>query len=161
MRSEDVDPGGGASLTTDPAAGSSAATDVSLREYQALDRLWVWRFMEERDRRYAEVQREREKALQIKERADRDALELARAIQTYKDEKANELREQISRERGEYVTQSELKGVVGEIRAILKPVEEYIAGQQGGRQGALDQRQLVAWIIAAAAGVWALVQAFS
>lgn len=30
-----VDPGGGASRSTDPAAGSSAATDVSLREFFA------------------------------------------------------------------------------------------------------------------------------
>jgi hypothetical protein len=33
-------------------------------------------------------------ALAIKDRADRDALDLARTIQSYKDEKANKLREQ-------------------------------------------------------------------
>jgi hypothetical protein len=46
----------------------------------------------ERDRRYAEVNVEREKALKIKETADSEALKLARDIQTYKDEKSNQLR---------------------------------------------------------------------
>jgi len=45
-----------------------------------------------------------QRALQIKENADRIALELAREIQTYKDEKANELRAQIEAERGRYLT---------------------------------------------------------
>ena len=53
------------------------------------------KFNHERDRRYAEVTQEREKALKIKEVADLAALQLAREIQTYKDEKANELRTQI------------------------------------------------------------------
>lgn len=45
-----------------------------------------------------------QRALQIKEEGEQRALELAREIQTYKDEKANELREQISSERGSYLT---------------------------------------------------------
>ena len=96
------------------------------------------RFQSERDRRYAEVALEREKALKIKEQADRDALGLAREIQTYKDEKANELREQISRERGEYVTQSQLKGVTDKVEATMKPVLDYVSSQQG-RSGGLNQ----------------------
>lgn len=47
-------------------------------------------------------------ALQIKETGDREALRLAREIQTYKDEKANELREQINSERNLYPTKSQL-----------------------------------------------------
>jgi hypothetical protein len=78
----------------------------------------------ERDRRYAEVSVEREKALKIKEVADLAALQLAREIQSYKDEKANELREQISSERGIYVT-----------RAELKPLADYIQSQIGRDQG--------------------------
>jgi hypothetical protein len=65
------------------------------------------RFDQERDRRYFEVNVEREKALKIKETADLAALGLAREIQTYKDEKANELREQINSERGLYLTRVE------------------------------------------------------
>jgi vacuolar-type H+-ATPase subunit H len=153
--------GGGASRSTDPAAGTSAATDVSLREYFAKEADWMWRFMQERDRRYAEVNIEREKALKIKETADLAALQLAREIQTYKDEKANELREQISRERGLYVSQGELKAAIGEITATLKPVVEYVASQQGVRQGGLDQRALLGWAVAIVSTVIGIYFAFN
>lgn len=128
--------GGGASQTTDPAAGTSTATDVSLREHLLALRAADLRLDAERDRRYSEVQIERDKA------------EVLRAAnQAYKDEKANELREQISRERGEYVTQAELKGVVAEIKATLGPVLEFVASQQGNRQGQLDARQIAQFVI--------------
>ncbi len=65
------------------------------------------RFNEERDRRYAEVNLEREKAIKIKEQADKEALILAREIQNYKDEKANDLRSQIEQERGMYITRND------------------------------------------------------
>lgn len=105
------------------------------------------KFQAERDRRYTEVKNAEEKALRIKEQADRDALQLAREIQTYKDEKANELREQISRERGEYVTQSQLKGVADKLEATLKPVLDFVASQQGSSSGKLSQQQLFMVII--------------
>jgi hypothetical protein len=138
----DHDQGGGASLTTDLAAGTSAATDISLREYfEALrhsdDKVdqWIFRFYEERDRRINEVNIEREKALKIKETADLAALGLAREIQTYKDEKANELRSQIESERGNYATQGDLKGAVLTIEARLQPVYDYVLAQQGKSEG--------------------------
>lgn len=62
------------------------------------------------DRRYSEVNVEREKALKIKQEADKLALDLAREIQTYKDEQANQLREQINSERNLYPTKSQLYG---------------------------------------------------
>lgn len=89
------------------------------------------RFYEERDRRYTEVKNAEEKALRIKEEADKTALGLQRETQTYKDEKANELRSQIERERGSYVTQQDLRGVVDKFEALLKPVSEFISTQQG------------------------------
>lgn len=119
------------------------------------------RWLEERDRRYTEVGIEREKALKIKEEADRAALGLAREIQTYKDEKANELREQISSERGLYVSQSELKSAIAEIQATMKPILDYVAGQQGSRQGTMDQRQLVSWGFGLIAVVVAIYFAFN
>src|ERR1700733_13118309 len=76
----------------------------------------------ERDRRYTEVNIEREKALKIKEEADKAALGLAREIQTYKDEKANELREQISSERGHYASRDDLDAAVKTINATLAPL---------------------------------------
>jgi len=78
------------------------------------------RFNEERDRRYSEVNIEREKALKIKETADLAALQLAREIQTYKDEKANELREQINSERGLYATNRD-----------IEPIKAYVSSQTG------------------------------
>lgn len=163
-RTHDPEPGGGASVTTEPAAGSSTGTDVSLRDYffalrQADERLRQrdLQFDEERDRRYKEVAAEsdrrlgevaieREKALKIKETADLAALGLAREIQTYKDEKANQLREQISAERGDYLTRTEytvqhkaledtVKTLAESMQTFLRPINEYIALQQGKNSG--------------------------
>lgn len=93
---------------------------VPLRDHLAAIREYDLRVGAERDRRYAEVNVEREKALKIKETADLAALQLAREIQTYKDEKANELREQINSERGLYATNKD-----------IEPIRSYIAAQTG------------------------------
>jgi hypothetical protein len=97
---------------------------VSLREYLEAIRLGDMLMAEERDRRYAEVSLEREKALKIKETADERALKLASEIQAYKDEKANELRSQIESERGKYMTHSEFE-------VAHAPVLEYVISQRG------------------------------
>jgi hypothetical protein len=93
------------------------------------------RFQAERDRRYTDVALEKEKALKIKEEADRAALGLAREIQTYKDEKANELREQISSERGLYATKGDLTAATDKIEATLKPIAEYVQADRGRGAG--------------------------
>ena len=90
----------------------------------------------ERDRRYTEVGIEREKALKIKEIADLAALELAREIQQYKDEKANDLRSQIERERGTYVTHAELTSAVDRIEALIKPLGDAALAARSVRAGA-------------------------
>jgi hypothetical protein len=113
---------------------------VPLQEHLAAVRENDRRFEVERDRRYAEVNLEREKALKIKETADLAALELAREIQTYKDEKANELRSQIERERGTYVTQDQLMALTREQAAALKPLTDFVARQQGRQGGQEYQR---------------------
>jgi vacuolar-type H+-ATPase subunit H len=95
------------------------------------------RFADERDRRYTEVAAARAEALKIKEEADRKALDLAREYQSYKDEKDNRLREQITSERGGYATHSELNGAVEKIEATLAPILAYVAAQQG-RSGGLN-----------------------
>jgi hypothetical protein len=94
------------------------------------------------DRRYAEVAAEREKALKIKETADLAALELAREIQTYKDTKANELREQIGSERGLYATKDDLAAAIREVVATL---------QQSGRDRRQGLSQNATLLLAAAA----------
>jgi vacuolar-type H+-ATPase subunit H len=57
-----------------------------------------------------------QRAIQIKETADERALLLAREIQNYKDEKANELRSQIEGERNLYATHQDLKVVTDSLQ---------------------------------------------
>lgn len=132
-----IEEGGGASPSTEPAAGTSSATDISLREHIELNWRWQQRFDMERDRRYSDIAIEKEKALQIKEKADGRALELAREIQTYKDEKANELRAQIESERGEYLKRAEYNSahlaLIDKMETAIKPLNEYVVAQSGTR----------------------------
>jgi hypothetical protein len=109
---------------------SKTGLTVPLREYFELQRKSDKEFQEERDRRYAEVNVEKEKALKIKETADLAALDLAREIQKYKDEKANELRSQIERERVTYATQGDLSAAVEKIEAVIAPIVKYVSAQQ-------------------------------
>jgi hypothetical protein len=82
-----------------------------------------------------------QRAIQIKETADLQALQLAREIQTYKDEKANELREQINSERGLYATNRD-----------VEPIKAYIASQTGRAGGiGMTLGAIVSIIIAVAA----------
>lgn len=108
---------------------------VPLREHLTALREADLRFDAERDRRLTEVAIEREKALKIKETADLAALQLARDIQIYKDEKANELREQINSERGLYATKGDLTAATETIRATIQPIAEYIAVDRGRGAG--------------------------
>lgn len=101
-----------------------AAHNEALREAERT-------FQDERDRRYAEVKSAEEKALAVKQRADDQALLLAREIQTYKDEKANELREQIGSERGTYATKTDLQALAEKYDVMHKPVVEFMATVQG------------------------------
>jgi hypothetical protein len=112
---------------------------------------------QERDRRYAEVNVEKEKALKIKETADLAALQLAREIQTYKDEKANELRSQIERERGTYATQSDLRAVTEKTEALIKPLTDYVSKHQGKETGVASLVQTAITIVAVVTAIVALV----
>lgn len=100
------------------------------------------RFDEERDRRYTEVNVEKEKALKIKETADLTALELAREGQTYKDERNDSQREQSLKSTGIYATQTDLATAFSksektlamfmeEMRTALKPLVEHISADKG------------------------------
>jgi vacuolar-type H+-ATPase subunit E/Vma4 len=76
-----------------------------------------------------------QRALSIKETADLAALGLAREHQRYRDEQANQLREQINAERLLYVTRPAMEAAVAKIEAELKPVLTYMASQQGRSAG--------------------------
>jgi hypothetical protein len=112
------------------------------------------RFDEERDRRYAEVDVEREKALRIKQTADEKALELDQELRAYKDEKANNLRSQIEGERGLYATKDDLAAMAREIRAVIDPVVNYVTLGQGREKGSRD---VLTFIVGAAGFVSTVV----
>lgn len=116
-------------------AGNNWTVDT-LREHWLALREADDRFNIERDKRYAEVNIEREKALKIKETADLAALTLAREIQSYKDEKVEKSREQNLRESGEYVTRGDLDTVVRRIESSLTPIFDFISSQKGGAANA-------------------------
>lgn len=101
------------------------------------------KFQAERDRRYAEVKAAEGQALNVKEKADRDALGLARQIQTYKDEKANELREQINRERGFYASKDDLAALADKFTAMHEPVVAFMARGAGSSAGASDTWKMI------------------
>jgi hypothetical protein len=146
-----------------------AAETVTLREYFEALRAADATLAAERDRRYTEVGTEREKALKIKEAADTVALDLARRIQEYKDEKANELREQISQERGIYATKADLANAVREMTAAIRPLADYVSAQQGRSGGEADTRserrldvgqalQMLTIVVAVAAVIIAVIK---
>lgn len=93
------------------------------------------RFQEERDRRYTEVNVEKEKALKIKETADLTALELARESQVYKDERNDAMREQNLKETGIYATRDDLALLEKKLVDTLQPLSDYIMAQKGGLKG--------------------------
>ena len=93
------------------------------------------RFQDERDRRYTEVNVEKEKALKIKETANLAALSLARESQVYKDQQADVMREKNLAASGVYATNADLALVVEKIEKSLKPVFEFVSSQQGSDRG--------------------------
>ena len=168
--------------TLPPITGNGEQATVKLSDYIAAVRAGDLALNQERDRRYAEVSIEREKALKIKEKADEKALSLARDIQTYKDLQANQLREQINNERGLYATKDQLDALaarhtedvnrvvsrlgteVAALRdyfdALHRPVIEFMATYRGGSskrsEGRLDIGvivQVLAFLAAAGAAL--------
>ena len=87
------------------------------------------RFNDERDRRYTEVNIEKEKALKIKETADLAALSLARESQTYKEQQNDALRDKNLSESGVYATNASLSALGEEIRASTDAAVRDLAAQ--------------------------------
>lgn len=89
----------------------------------------------ERDRRYAEVNVEKEKALKIKETADLAALELARESQTYKEQQNDVIRDKSLADSGVYATNSSVAAAIGLLRTDLQPLFDFVSGQKGATSG--------------------------
>lgn len=115
---------------------------ITLREH-------LTALMEANDRRYAEVSTAKEKAADI-------ALKLSEETQKYKDEKANELREQINRERVLYATKEDLKSLADKIESNMKPLAEFMARQQGGSLGRTGLMAAVGGAVALLLGIIAI-----
>lgn len=150
------DPSGNYEIATGTVAepGGGEAGWVTLRDHlegmRAADDRRYAEVGKERDQRYAEVKAEQEKALVIKDTANRDALALARQDQTYKDEQANKLREQINSERGLYATKDDLANAVREMTVQIRPLAEYVsasAGRQGGEEHSRTESRLNANLV--------------
>ena len=106
------------------------------------------KFQFERDRRYTEINIEKEKALKIKETADLAALELARESQKYKEERNDAMREQNIGDRGAYATHADVAMVVERMERSLKPLVDFANKQQGQDQGAKDSSGKIYGMIA-------------
>jgi hypothetical protein len=105
------------------------------------------KFQSERDRRYSEVDIEKQKALRIKETADLAALSLARESQQYKDQQADMMRDKSLAASGIYATTADLTNVVEKMEKALKPLVEFVNAQQGADKGsALTKSGLISII---------------
>ena len=106
-------------------------------------------FQAERDRRYTEINIEKEKALKIKETADLAALELARESQKYKEERNDAMREQSIGDRGAYATHADVSLVVERMERSLQPLVNFVNTQQGQTKGSKDTSSKMYGTIAA------------
>ena len=98
----------------------------------------------EQDRRYTEGNELRAMALKIKETADKDALVLDRASQTYRENRNDALREQSIGERGDYATRDDLSNVVKDIGKQLLLITDFMNKHEGSEKGAgFTQKQIV------------------
>src|ERR1035437_10966455 len=87
------------------------------------------KFQAERDRRYTEVNIEREKALKIKETADLAALTLARESQTYKEQQNDALRDKNLSESGIYATNTSLTTAIDALKKSQEAAIDNLAGK--------------------------------
>jgi len=116
------------SKTTKPPHGWSTDTYAT---HVALLREADMRFENERDRRYTEVNIEKEKALKIKETADLAALQLARESQSLKEVQNDALRDKTLSESGVYATTAGVAQAIEDLKTSLQPLVDYVSAHKG------------------------------
>jgi chromosome segregation ATPase len=84
------------------------------------------RLDEERDRRISEVRKADQEAIATKDQGDQRALELAREIQVYRDEKSDRERERINKESLLYVNRDQLDSSVRELKSAIDSVQDTV-----------------------------------
>jgi hypothetical protein len=123
-------------VEADWTAGTYARHNEAIRVLQG-------RVDEERDRRYAEVKVEREKALLIKETADRDAMELARERQRDKEQQQDVLRDKS----GIYATTEAVTDMFDKISNRLELLGQQVSDITGSAKGSALTKGNIAALI--------------
>ncbi len=136
-------------------------TLATLKEHQDALNLANLRFEDERDRRYTEVNIEKEKALKIKETADLAALSLARESQTYKEQQNDALRDKNLAQSGIYATTADVAHAFDELKIQLKPVFDFVISQQGQVQHGNSIWTRGGTLVAVIAGIVAVIYTLS
>lgn len=93
------------------------------------------RFENERDRRYSEVNIEKEKALKIKETADLAALQLARESQSLKEVQNDALRDKTLSESGIYATNASVTNLFDQMSIKIQAVLDQVSTIKGNTHG--------------------------
>jgi len=125
---------------------------ISLRDYIDTIHAADLRYREEQKETAKLLREADQRALQIKETADQEALRIASNIQTYKDEKANELRAQLAGERLDYATKEDLQGVVRELKATYGEQRQDGYAQHTARNLDVGQILTIALLVLVAIG---------
>ena len=120
------------SKTTKPPHGWSTDTYAT---HVALLREADMRFENERDRRYTEVNIEKEKALKIKETADLAALQLARESQSLKELQNDALRDKTLSESGIYATNASVTNLFDQMSIKIQAVLDQVSTIKGNSKG--------------------------
>jgi hypothetical protein len=134
----------------------------TLKQYMDAQSEAQSRFEDERDRRYTEVNIEKEKALKIKETADLAALSLARESQTYKEQQNDALRDKNLQDSGVYAKNSDVAQMIGDLKKSLEPFLNYVTTQQGGANKGESiwgkGTTLIALLVGAAGFIYSIIQ---
>jgi len=117
-------------MSDDKKPGLGWTVDTYATHNEAM-RVETERFMDERDRRYTEVNIEKEKALKIKETADLAALQLARESQSLKEMQNDALRDKTLSESGIYATNASVAKAFDELRVSLQPLVDFVSAAKG------------------------------
>lgn len=106
---------------------------------------------------FERILQERERRFDIQREDTAEALRLARTIQDYKDEKANELRSQIERERGNYATKDDLIKSIEKVEEMVRPISNWMAAQQGKSSGYNSMWAIIVSVVALAGAILTLL----
>jgi hypothetical protein len=124
-----------------PPGGHEGWTVESYAAHNEALRLAEERLQAERDRRYAEVALEREKAIKIKDAADEEAMRIRRAQEAYREDHDNRFREQLKDERLTYATKTDLVAFREQYEIAHKPLADYVLASRASEITRTESKQ--------------------